>query len=98
MNKKEVAGLASYIDEKNNLNEEGVATLIYVLNEFKQIVKGLKPSNVYVFATASLRNVDNYKEVIKKVFKETGIKIDLISGEDEAAYGYFGAIQIELPH
>lgn len=93
MNKKTVAGLVSYIDKDNNLTQEGIDILIEVLNDYKLILKGLKQNNVYTFATASLRNINNSKSVIKKVVKATDMKIELLSEDQEASYGYFGAVQ-----
>ena len=93
MNKKTVAGLVSYVDSDNNLTQEGIDILVDVLNEYKLILKGLKTTNIYVFATASLRNVKNSKTVLKKISKATELKLDLLDEEQEASYGYFGAVQ-----
>ncbi|MGM9934478.1 MAG: phosphatase [Clostridium sp.] len=46
---------------------------------------------IFVFATASLRNIKNTEEAVKKIQDETNINIDLISGEKEAFYDYVGA-------
>ncbi|MDI9519033.1 MAG: phosphatase [Bacillota bacterium] len=93
MNRKTVAGLVSYIDKDNNLTLEGVNTLIEVLTEHKVILKGLKQKHVYAFATASLRNIANSESVLKRVTEETELAIDLLSEEEEATFGYLGAVQ-----
>ncbi|MGI6257070.1 MAG: hypothetical protein ACOYJU_03280 [Anaerovoracaceae bacterium] len=93
MNKKEVAGLASYIKKNNKMSQEGIAKLIHVLEEYKQIVGKVDIREMFVFATASVRNVENEKEILKKVKDETGIKIRVLSGEDEGRLGYLGAMQ-----
>lgn len=88
-NKKQTAGLANYnID--GNLCEDGVETLIKVLSKYQKVLSYYKTEKNYVFATASLRNVKNSDEVIKSVKNELGIKIDLLSGKEEANLGFLG--------
>ncbi len=90
--KKNVAGLASYIDN-GKLNERGIKKLVKVLNSHKKLLNFLSVDKVFLFATASLRNVSNHKEIIKTVKKETEFDIELISDKDEANLGYLGACQ-----
>ncbi len=49
-------------------------------------------NKVYVFATAGVRQARNALEFTNKVFKLTGINVDVISGEKEAVIGALGAI------
>lgn len=72
MNKKEVAGLASYIKKNNKMNQEGIAKLIQVLEEYKQIPGKVDIKEMFAFATASVRNVENEKEILKKVKMKRG--------------------------
>ena len=47
----------------------------------------------YVFATASVRSASNGGEFVKRVKQLTGIDVDVISGEEEAACGITGALR-----
>ncbi|MFI3231130.1 MAG: hypothetical protein R3Y29_06245 [bacterium] len=103
INKKYNVGLASYIiaENKNNikddnnpyntyLSEEGIQKLTDTLLEFRDLLKYINLKEVYPFATASLRNISNSKEVLDLVKQKTDFDIELLSGEEEAIYDYFG--------
>ena len=47
---------------------------------------------VYIFATAAVRSAKNKQEFIDFVKKETGLTVDVISGEQEAKLGLLGAL------
>lgn len=87
---KEMAGLISHIED-NVLSEAGLLNLLRILNRFKDVLDNLKIHDVYPFATASLRKIDNSQEVLKRIKDELGFTIDLISGEEEAYLGYIGS-------
>lgn len=90
--KKIMAGLAGYV-EKGNLSATGVSIAIAALNDFKHIVETFDMGKMIVFATASLRNIKNSKEVVEEIEAATGIKIDLISGKEEARLDFVGILQ-----
>lgn len=93
MNKKEVTGLATYVKKDNRLSKEGIGKLIQVLKEYKEIIKKVDTREMFAFATASVRNAGNQQEILDKVEAETGIRIHVLSGEDEGRLGYLGAMQ-----
>lgn len=63
LNKKETAGLASYVKNKK-LSLKGVEKASSVLNDFREVLENLNITEYYVFATASLRNIDNTEEAL----------------------------------
>jgi exopolyphosphatase/guanosine-5'-triphosphate,3'-diphosphate pyrophosphatase len=46
---------------------------------------------VFVFATASLRNIKNTSDAVRIIEEQSGFNIHVLSGEEEATYDYFGA-------
>ena len=102
VSKKQVAGLASYIQKEESLNEEdwikfnlsekGILKLIEVLKSFQMYCKNLGVLKVYPFATASICLVENKKEILKRVQETTGFSIELLSGKQEARYSFLGAV------
>lgn len=48
--------------------------------------------NVYVFATACVRKALNREQLLKRIEELTGLKTDVISGEEEAVLGATGAL------
>lgn len=89
---KDMAALAGYV-ENNILTQDGINRACVGLLDFKHTLKSLKINDVYVFATASLRNIANTDEAIRIIKEKTDYNIDVISGKLEALLGYYGALQ-----
>ena len=90
MNKKEMAGLAGYI--KNGLlSDSGILVACRVLAAFKALLRNFDIAHLYVFGTASLRNIVNTEEALETIEAVTGIKVEVLSGADEAAFSFLGA-------
>ena len=70
--------------EDNNLTKKGIDNLVSVLKDFDDVMNIAKVKTKFVFATASLRKIDNSEEVIATVKKKVGLDIHLLSGEKEA--------------
>lgn len=89
LNKKNVAGLATYVN-KRLITKKGADKLIKILNNFLEICEYFEIDEVKIFATAVIRNAKNRNEILDYVEEAIGTKIDLLSGEEEATYGYLG--------
>ena len=90
-NKKSMAGLVGYVDETGNMSEKGIAKAVSVLNDFRKILDNIDVKEVYMFATAALRNINNSGYAMHEICHLTGFDIELVSGEQEAVYDYIGA-------
>ena len=89
---KIMAGLAGYV-EQGALSVSGIECAASGLRTFKEILSLLEIENIAVFATASLRNISNTEDALFILEKTSGYNIEVISGEEEALYGYVGAMQ-----
>ncbi len=92
LNKKFTAGLAGYV-KKGRMTEKGIKKAVEVLTEFQHILEYIQVKKLYCLATASLRNIDNANEVLAAVKEQCGFDILILSGEEEALYDYYGAMQ-----
>ncbi len=93
---KIMAGLAGYVED-GFLSKEGIECACKGLLTFKEILETLMIENVNVFATASLRNISNTKQALTFIHTATGFNVEVISGNDEALFGYSGAMkQLDL--
>ncbi|MBQ4120807.1 MAG: hypothetical protein IJD35_02200 [Clostridia bacterium] len=89
LRKSTAAGLISYV--KNGiLTEDGITLLADIMLQYDKIARDTGAERLYPFATASLRAASNHQEVIDEIEKRTSYKIDLVSGEEEAALSYYG--------
>ncbi|MCD1147430.1 exopolyphosphatase [Peptoniphilus sp. KCTC 25270] len=90
-NEKATAGLAGYREE-GRLSEEGIEVLLDTLEDFSSLMGNFDEiKEIHAIATASIRNVSNSQEIIDRVKKKLGLKISLLSGEEEAYLAYLGA-------
>lgn len=89
---KIMAGLAGYVED-GVLSAEGIESACSGLLEFREILESLHIGHIAVFATASLRNIKNTEEAVSSIKTATGYDVAVISGEEEAFYGYTGAMR-----
>ena len=81
------AGLINYIED-GRLSGKGIRVLSDIIGDFEETARRKSCHYVFPFATASLRKTSNADEIIAKVHEETGYTIDLIDGDDEAAFSF----------
>ena len=68
--------------------EEGVATLRNFIVLATQ--RDVAPHNIIAFATSAIREAENRDEFIEMVRRETGLKVRVITGKEEAQFIYYG--------
>lgn len=88
-NKKAIAGLASCIED-GGLTEIGISRACFVLNKYKNILAEQNIENYSVFATASLRNINNREIVLNEIKERTGIVPEILFGDEEARLDFIG--------
>jgi exopolyphosphatase / guanosine-5'-triphosphate,3'-diphosphate pyrophosphatase len=93
--RKTMAGLANYI-KNEQLSKNGVDRACEILKEYAELLTNFQVTfeNTHVFATASLRNIVNTKEVIGIIKEVTGYQVELLSGEEEATLDFMGATRV----
>jgi exopolyphosphatase / guanosine-5'-triphosphate,3'-diphosphate pyrophosphatase len=74
------------------ITEEGIQRGIAGLKYFQQLFdkEGITLENILATATSAVRNAKNGEEFCNRILAETGIKINVISGEEEATLIYEG--------
>lgn len=74
------------------ITEEGIQRAITGLQHFQELFdkESIRPENVLATATSAVRNAKNGDEFCERVLSETGIKINVISGDEEATLIYEG--------
>lgn len=68
---------------------------VIAFKKFRKIADEHKCDSIRAVATSAMRDAKNQKEVVRKVQEETGIQIDVISGDRESEL-VFKAIQHEI--
>lgn len=88
---KVMAGLAAYV-EGGRLSQEGIDCACSSLLSLMETLRLLDIQKLSVFATASLRNITNTRQALEQLQERTGVKVDILSGEQEAECGFYGAV------
>ena len=88
--KKKTLGIVSYIND-GNMSEKGIQILCRCLHDFQLTLSHLHIASLHVFATVPLRNIKNTTVVLQKIFERTGIRVHVLSGEDEGRLSFEGA-------
>lgn len=71
-----------------SLSQDGIEHIIQAIEEHQRACRHYRCDRVECFSTASLRYIDNAADVLEQVDFRTGIKIRMISGDEEAEYDY----------
>jgi len=70
---------------KNNvISERRSANLLKTMTAFKMLIDVYKPVDYAACATAAMRESSNGLKILEKIKKQTGLKIKLVSGLEEA--------------
>ena len=93
LNSKESAGLAGYIGADNRMTPKGIQRALQALGRFALTLESVRPRRTFAFATASLRGVANAGEVLDAIRRECGLEVAILSGREEAALDFAGAVR-----
>ena len=90
MKRKATVGLASYVED-GIMQPEGIDKAVETILEYKKFLYCFKITQVTAFTTAALRNAKNSSQAVGEIEHRTGIKIQVISGDEEATLDFIGA-------
>lgn len=90
LNKKEMAGLAGYVKD-GALSGGGIQAACRVLSGFRALLDNFGIPDLYVFGTASLRNIVNTEQALDAIREATGLRVDVLTGAEEAQLSFLGA-------
>jgi len=87
--------LGQGVDSDGRLSEEAVQRVMNVLNDYKKLLQESYPETskeTLVTATSAVRDAENRDEFIERIRQETGWKVMLLSGAEEAQVTFLGAL------
>ncbi len=71
--------------ETGEISNHKVEMLIQTMKAYRHLMKVYEVTDFRACATSAMRDAKNSKEIIKKVKEETGINIEILSGDKEAS-------------
>jgi exopolyphosphatase/guanosine-5'-triphosphate,3'-diphosphate pyrophosphatase len=85
---KEEIRLAEYLTDSGDLSQAGVERLLGTLDRLKTSARGIAIDETLAFATSAIREAKNSEQVLQAVASDTGIDLQVLSGEDEARFTF----------
>ena len=89
---KEAIRLGHGLSQTGRLSEAGMERAMVCLRVYKHMMEVSGIHTCLAVATAAVRNASNGSEFLQRIHEETGIQMDVITGEREAYLGYLGVI------
>ncbi|PWW82541.1 phosphatase [Prosthecochloris marina] len=92
LHRQTIVRLGKNVDEQKIIDHVAMQRLIQCLLDFKELSKEHKAERIVAAGTSALRDAKNRMEIIDEVVMASGIVIKTLSGEEEAALTFTGAI------
>jgi exopolyphosphatase/guanosine-5'-triphosphate,3'-diphosphate pyrophosphatase len=81
---KAVLRLMRYLTPAGGISEEGCAAVLEAVRNAADLARHHHVDDLLPFATSALREATNGPELLARVERETGVALQVLSGEDEA--------------
>lgn len=88
---KWVLRLAEQMDARGKITREGADHLVRTVREALASASAMGCEDVIAFATSAVRDASNAGAVLDRVHAETGVVLDVLSGEEEAILTFLAA-------
>lgn len=96
---KENSRLSEGMGSEKILQPAAINHTLAALKRFKHLYQGLPNLRVRAIATAAVRQAKNQQEFLARVKRETGLDLQVLSGNKEAYYDYLGVVRtLKLNH
>ena len=83
--------LVEQLDKDGNIHEKGMKKLISAVGEAAELGNKLGCDEFIAFATSAVRSATNSAKVLDDVEKQTGVRLEILSGEEEARLTFLAA-------
>ena len=86
-----VTGLGRGLAKTGRLSEQGIGRVLDAVDEFKSLISENGAQKIRAVATSAARDAVNRDDLFKSVSGALNHELELLSGEEEARYGFLGA-------
>ena len=86
-----ITGLGRGLGKTDRLSEEGIGRVLDAVNEFKSHISENGVQRIRAVATSAARDAVNRADLFEPVSAALNHELELLSGEEEARYGFLGA-------
>ena len=92
VNEKSFVALGDGLDESGGFAEATIGKALHVIARFAAISKAMEVPRVDVLATEATRKAANGADFVRAIQEKTGLKVRVLSGEEEANYTALGVL------
>jgi len=92
---KEILRLADVVTRKGRIGKEAADQAVEVIARFRSLAESVGADEIVACATAALREADDSAAVVDRIEGETGVRVKVISGVEEARL-IFGAVRASV--
>ena len=89
--------LGEDVFDKGSISKKKANDFVKTIQAFRLISEIFDVHTLRAVATSAMREAKNAKKIIEKIYKETGVSIEIISGQEEAdlIFGNFEVLDID---
>lgn len=95
INEKVMAGLGEELAETGRLSQKGIQSSLKALSRYTAICSSLGVTDITAIATAATRDAKDGAEFCRTIEQHCGLKVRVLTGEEEAYYAALGVISAE---
>lgn len=89
---KEAARLSEKVGANGRMEREAVRSIAPLLNQFMAVCRMHGVIRMRAAATAAIRNAANSDEIVQWIAEETGLTLEILTGEQEGYAGFLGVV------
>jgi exopolyphosphatase/guanosine-5'-triphosphate,3'-diphosphate pyrophosphatase len=91
--KMKITRLGKGLEEKGIILGSSAKRTLDVVTDYRDLIKSHNVKNYRAVGTSALRKATNSSWFVSYIYENSGIKIDIISGEEEATLSFYGAVK-----
>ena len=88
---REMVRLAEHLDRTGRLSDEALERALTAIGKMKAIADGFEVTEIRAIATSAVREAANGRAFLREVLRRHKVRIDIISGEEEAQLAFRSA-------
>jgi len=88
-----ITRLGKNLDEYNMIGKDSASKTVEVLSDYQRLIGDYDVKKFRVVGTSAIRKASNSDWFISCVYKHLGMKIDVVSGQEEARLSFYGAVR-----
>ncbi|KJD46320.1 Ppx/GppA phosphatase family protein [Paenibacillus terrae] len=89
---KEAARLSEKVGTNGRMEREAIRSIAPLLRQFITVCRMHEVVRMRAAATAAIRNAANSDEIVQWIAEETGLTLEILSGEQEGYAGFLGVV------